>query len=186
MIELDNKRIVIFGLMGSGKTELVKSILRTTVDHIVYDPLDEYQGFTRYSPTDRHSSEELDQMVNGLVLKKRPRLFIVDEANRYIQPKPKPLPPSIADLNDHSRHWNIAWGLVCRRPTQFHSDVVELAHLLFIFGLHGKNDRQYFNDLKSGLGDVVDTLPQYHFVVVNENRDIEVHKPIETFAAVGR
>ena len=182
MFELDNKRFVVFGLMGSGKTELVKSILRSTDKHLIYDPMNEYPGFRRYVPDDRQSSSELSEMVEAMVIPWKPRLFVVDEANKYILPKPNPLPRGIADLNDLSRHWDIAWGAVCRRPTQFHTDVVELAHFLFIFGLHGKNDRVYLNDLKAGLGDTVDSLPQYYFAVVTDMREVVVHRPIDLVA----
>jgi len=179
MIILDNKRCVFFGLMGSGKTELVKHVLRSTKSHLVYDPLNEYNGFTRYVPDDRQSVSELNDLVEGMVIPQKPRLFIIDEANKYIRPKPQALPSGIADLNDLSRHWDIAWGAVCRRPTQFHTDIVELAHYLFIFPLHGKNDRHYLNDLKAGLGDTVDSLPEHYFAVVSELREILVHAPLE-------
>jgi DNA helicase HerA-like ATPase len=177
-IDLSNKRFAVFGLPGSGKTELVKSILKSTSRHLVYDPMSEYTGFRRYVPDDRHSVQELNTVIHTLVIPSKPKLFVIDEANSYIQPKPSPLPSGVADLNDLSRHWGVSWGVVARRPVQFHTDVVELCHYLFVFGLHGRNDRRWGNDIKEGLGDTLDELPPHHFVVVEEGRKWYIHKPI--------
>ena len=174
---LDNKRFAVFGLMGSGKTVLVRHILESTRNHIVYDPLNEYDGARRYVPDDRQSIGELNKFVETLVIPTRPRLFIIDEANRFIANR-KPLPSGMADLNDLSRHWDISWGVVARRPTQFATDIVELAHYLFVFALHGKNDRQYLNDVKTGLGDTVDALRPFQFAIVDEHRRVTVHAPL--------
>lgn len=186
MIDLANKRFVIFGLPGSGKTELGKYILRSTRNHLVYDPLGgdpnhhDWDGFRRYVPDDRESVGEFNRATKELVIGKRPRLYLVDEANKYILPKPHPLPSAIADLNDLSRHWGITWGLIARRPVQFHTDVVELAHYVFVFGLGGKNDRAYLDSIISGLGDDVANLPKYHFAVVEGGRQYYIHSPIST------
>lgn len=179
MITLDNKRFIIIGPPGSGKTELAKSILRSTADAVVYDPLNEYGEFKHYVPRERDSKEELETFIRMYVRPKAPRLFMVDEANRYIEPKPTRLTQEVSAINDFARHWNLAWGLVTRRPSQFHSDVVELAHFLFVFGLHGKNDRRYLDDLVQGLGDQVDALPEYHFLILQNGRVLGVHAPID-------
>lgn len=185
MIDLTNKRFTILGLQGSGKTELAKSFLRTTPDHRVYDPLGtdpkhiDYVGFKRIIPDNRNSVAELDYTVREIIIPTRPKLFVVDEANRYIAPKPTPLPPAIADLNDLSRHWGISWGLIARRPTQFHTDVIELCHYLFAFQLPGRNDRRFFDNIVPGLGHIIATLPQYHFVVIENLSTYHIHAPID-------
>lgn len=170
--------------MGSGKTVLVRHILESTRNHIVYDPMNEYAGMRRYVPDDRQSIGEMNKFVETFIIPTRPRLFVIDEGNKYIQNR-KPLPSAIAEMNDLSRHWNITWGLVSRRPAQMATDVVELAHHLFIFALHGKNDRQYLNDLKAGLGDTVDALPPYYFAAVDERRSVTVHAPVNYRATIG-
>lgn len=187
-IELENKRFAIFGLQGSGKSVLVKQILTLYRPSIVYDVLKEHYGFNRYLVTNRqvikHREDdiailELNRFVNQVVIASHQvRLFILEEANRYCPPKPFPLPSSILDLNDFQRHEKIAFGVVARRPVQLNSDLVELAHYLFIFHLVGKNDVDYLESVAEGLGMAARSLPDYHFIIVHPNRSYEIHKPI--------
>lgn len=188
-MELTNKRFCIFGLQGSGKSVLVKYILRNTKSSIVYDVLKEHQGLNRYIATHRQVKKhyyadpaiiELNNFVNWVVIGSRLiRMFILEEANRYCPPKPNPLPASILDLNDFQRHDKIAFGSVARRPVQLNSDLVELAHYLFIFNLVGKNDTQYLESIAEGLGEAVKNLPENHFMVVPPRRqDYYIHEPV--------
>jgi hypothetical protein len=178
MIDLTNKRLQIMGLQGSGKTQFAKHLLRLTPDHLVYDPMNEYQGFTRYVPTLRNSVEELNLCIERLVIPHKPDLFIIDELNRYCPPKPTPLPTGVGELNDLSRHWGITWGGCFRRPSQVHTDLMELANYLVIFDLHGKNDGIYLDALLAGLGDAAGSLPRFHFALVTDCRTFEVHAPV--------
>ena len=179
MIDLTDKSFVIFGLRGSGKSWLVKSILDSTPDHIIYDPLNEHKGYRQYIPDDRESVEELSEMIQGLVIKTKPPLFVIDEANKYIPPKPSRLWAGVADLVDFSRHWRISFGAVARRPSQFHTDLVELADYVFFFNLPGKNDFQYCEALHRGLGVEFRNLAPYHFVSLKNGREITLHSPVE-------
>jgi len=178
MINLENKGWCVFGPRGSGKSWLLESILDSTTDHIVYDPMSDHRGYRQYIPRDRSSVEELSDLVRHVVIPTRVSLFAVDEANKYIIPR-KRLPPGIDDLLDFNRHYEISFGCISRRPVQFHADLVELSDVLFIFGLQGKNDYQYLEDVHRGLGDAVRALPRYHFVSYSHGEIIS-HLPIGT------
>jgi len=182
VIDLTEKGWCIFGRRGGGKSWLLKHILDSTPDHLVYDPLEEHPGYRRYIPEDRTSIPELEALVNDLVIPEqfRPSLFVMDEANRYIRPKPNPLPSGINDLNDFARHWDMSVGYVCRRPVQFHTDIVELSNYLFFFGLSGKNDHAYMEDLHHGLGDAVRNLKKYEFISLADGQVMTLHAPIDT------
>jgi len=190
LIDLTSKGWVVFGLRGSGKSWFLKSVLDSTPDHIVYDPLNEHLGYRRYIPTDRDSVTELEEFLGAMVVPKAPQgpqellsvpaLVVIDEANRYVRPKPHPLPKGVSDLVDLARHWAMSFGCVCRRPVQFHTDIVELADYVFFFGLSGKNDYRYMEDLHQGLGDQVRALKRWHFVSLAGGREITVHVPIDT------
>lgn len=187
-VDLSDKRFCIFGLQGSGKSIMVKHLLKETPHSIVYDVLREHKGLARYIVSRRqvirHNENdpailELNQFVNQIVIGSGMiRMFILEEANRFCPPKPQPLPSSILDLNDFQRHEKIAFGVVARRPTQLHSDLVELAHYLFVFHLVGKNDYAYLEAIAEGLGDAVRALKPFCFVVVNPDRSYSTRKPL--------
>ena len=78
--DITNKRFVIFGLQGSGKTELAKQYLRSfpVNQYVVYDVHHEYNGFTRYLAANRQVDRrndkdpgiaELDGIVDQVVIK---------------------------------------------------------------------------------------------------------------------
>jgi DNA helicase HerA-like ATPase len=182
--DLTNKRFVILGLQGSGKSQLAKHLLQHEQAHIVYDVMHEHSGFNRYIVKHRkHGKDGIDELnlfVQKVVIEsKRIRLFILDEANRYCPPKPAPLPDSILELNDWQRHWNISFGSIARRPTQLNSDLTELANYKFIFQLTGVKDLAYLDSIVKGLGDQVLTLPPFHFVIVYPNHQTEIQAPIK-------
>ena len=181
--DLTNKRFMIVGMQGSGKSVLARSILKQSPASFVYDVLKEYSGFNRYIVKHRQygpdAVDELNNFVASIVIASgKVRMFVLEEANRYCPPKPHPLPDTILELNDFQRHMDIAFGCICRRPVQIHTDIIELAHYIFCFHLAGKNDVAYLNDLAAGLGDQVAALPEFHFVIVGPNHTYSVHDPV--------
>lgn len=181
MLNLENKAFQIFGLPDSGKSTLANFILSEYGSNaFVYDTLGEYaeEPYDSYTPTNRGSVRELEQITRSVLACRRYKLFFVDELNRFCPSKPNPLPQAIADVNDWRAHYGLAFGGAARRPVQLNQDLTELSHYLFIFKLTGKNDIQYLNDLADGLGDLVRTLEPYHFVVVDPFRDYQVYSPV--------
>lgn len=187
-INLTGKRLCIFGLPGSGKTNFTKSLLSTTKKALIYDTLHEYKGYDRYLPKYRDYSEESQEELNAFIRKYvttkkgRPQFFIIDEANRYC-PNRKPLPDQIGELNDFNRHFRLATGYISRRPTQLNTDLVELAHYLVFFRLVGKNDFQYMESISEGLGDAVRALEPFHYVLVDESRNFKTCPPVADMGA---
>jgi DNA helicase HerA-like ATPase len=197
-MDLASKGWCVFGLRGSGKSWFVKSVLESTPDHLIFDPLKEHSGYNRVVPTDRTSIDELETVIKGPVIKGfkvtednkamfptrrvgetwKPECFVIDEANRFIQAHPKPMPQAVADLVDYGRHWSVSFGVVARRPVQFNSTLVELSDHVFFFNLPGKNDHAYLESLHSGLGDTVRNLAPHHFVAFSHGTEITVHAPI--------
>jgi DNA helicase HerA-like ATPase len=178
MIDLTLRRFCIFGLQGSGKTELAKAILRRAPNHLVWDWHQEYKGFNRYLVKKRY---DLERQITLVIQKLVPKvdMFLIDEANR-LAPNRSPLIPAIAELNDDSRHapWRLSLGFLARRPVQLNTDLVELSHYLFIFNLKGKNDIDYLNDLAAGLGDTVATMAPYHYAAVDQYRNYKIMAPV--------
>jgi len=187
MLKLKCKTWAVFGYKGSGKSVLSQYIgSRYGAKCLYFDTLHEVPdnvSFHIYQPKNRQNIVELLSVIKLLQANKRYRMFIIDEANRYAKPKPSPLPQEIADMNDWARHkqFNLSVGYIARRPTQLNTDLTEIADYLFIFQLGGKNDIQYLNDLRKGLGDVVQSLPLYHFVLVDQSRHWQSMTPVTPY-----
>jgi AAA+ ATPase superfamily predicted ATPase len=186
-VNLINKHFVILGMKQEGKTVLARSILKKFPKHLVYDTTrNDYEGFDRYIPQYNQYSaqaiQEVNMVIEKLVIQRRVNLFIVDEANTYA-PNKQLMPNGLKKVMDthkhiYGQHNGMAFGVIARRPAQLNTDLIELAEYIFIFSLQGKNDLQYLDSLKYGLGDVVRNLEKYHFVFLNERRDIVKCSPI--------
>ena len=182
-IELENKSTVIFGLPDSGKSTLTSYFMQQFGPAgFMYDTLDEYSAgaeYVSYVPKDREDINELTRIIRAVMKSRKYGLIAIDEANRFAEPRPKPLPPVLRDLNDYRAHYELGTIYICRRPVQFHTDIVDLANNLIIFRLDGPHDIDYLNNIKAGLGDAAATLPPYHFIVRNmKSGAYIVHQPI--------
>lgn len=183
MINLHNKTFVCFGLRGSGKSTLLHHIGSSFGRKcLCYDTLGEvpptakYDSYTPYNKT--YNTVELEVVIKAIVESRMYRLLLIDEANRYCPPKPIPLPPAVADLNDQCRHYNMGVGFIARRPVQLNQDLTELSDYMFIFHLKGKNDIKALENLSEGLGQAVLKCPQYHFILVYPDRSFKLMSPI--------
>lgn len=166
MLDFTNRKIVIFGIQGSGKSHLVKKVILPKITRgIVFDTLDEYQDFPRYVPKSRNKDgiPELEAFIPYAV-KNKYSMIIVDEANRYMIPQ-TPLPEQVSYINDFQLHIPIALLCIARRPVQLNTNITELAHYIICFNLAGKNDISYLNDLTDGLGDSVAQLEAHEFII---------------------
>ncbi|MAF42985.1 MAG: hypothetical protein CMI54_02275 [Parcubacteria group bacterium] len=185
MLKLTRKTWAVFGYKGGGKSVLAQYIASSYGDKcLYYDTLHEAPpdaSFHAFQPKNRQNVGELLSVIKLIQANKRYRMLIIDEANRYAKPKPTPLPQEIADMNDWARHpqYNLSVGYIARRPTQLNTDLTEIADYLFIFHLGGKNDIKYLNDLRSGLGDTVQNLPLWHFVVADQSRHWQIMAPVD-------
>ena len=186
-IDLSNVTFCILGVKASGKSTCANIILSDCGDNaLYYDTLGESPknaSYNYYIPKDRYSVDELEMVISKITPQKgqdveqfQPPygMFIIDESNRFCPPKPHPLPPKIADLNDQNRHYLMSVGFVARRPSQLNSDLIELANYLFIFRLTGKSDLVYLDATVKGLGDVVASIDKYQFVLVHPDKHYEV------------
>ena len=184
-VELTRKTWCVFGYKESGKSILAKTIgEKYGVKCLYYDTLYEVPpevSFHSYAPKNRHSTTELESIIKLVKNGKAYRMFIIDEANRYCPPKPRPLPEGIADMNDWCRHpqYNLSVGYIARRCVQLNTDLTEIADYLFIFQLGGVNDIKYLNSLRAGLGDEVQNLSKYHFALVYPDRTWRVFNPVK-------
>jgi len=178
----DKKIICIFGLNMSGKTTLAKFIMKN-FNSVVFDVLKEYDysQFDVYHPKNMHYpeiSEEFDYFIEKIKDNAKWNMVVIDEANRVF-PNRKTLFPKFRSFLDTYRHYNKSILFICRRPSQLYTDIPELAHFLIVFNLKGKNDIDYLNSLNRNVGEIVYSLPPYHFVIIDMWRNFHICKPIK-------
>jgi len=168
-MNLIGHRLALFGIQGSGKTTFIQQkILPNFSRYIVFDFMDDYKGYNRYVAK---SPSEFDFFIDKVVVPNYQKidLIVIDEANRLL-PNRIEMVEGFKLLNDRCgvNHMNIGVITACRRPSQIHTDVVELAHYIICFGLYGKNDIQRLNAEKSGFGDVVAQLKNHEAVLYDK------------------
>lgn len=194
-LELKRKQVAVFGLKGTGKSNLLQYLLTEYPGHsghLCYDVCQEHDSLNTYQPTHRAGDEaeaELAEvtkrMVTNLDRDRRPEIYAVEEMSRFCGSHSPP-PDPVYDLVDLARHYDCGIVTVARRPAQVHSDITELADTVIVYPMAGANDRRKLNNMLSGVGDyAVDDLPEYHFIRI-EGRDWTVHSPVPEMDTTGR
>lgn len=186
-LDLTRKIFTVFGLNLSGKSYFVKHAIIPSYRCLVWDPNREYDH-TRcdvYQP--KHlaypgPAYECEDVLEKIIKKNRGNYDIVifDEANQTF-PVSRPLLPNMLSFLNTYRHdlWgNLGVGFVCRRPAQLFTDFVSLSHIIFSFGNKGSQDIQRLNMESSGLGDLVKTLANHEYVIVDQDRTYSRMPPI--------
>jgi len=185
---LEGKQIMVCGQRGSGKTMWAKRITKDLFPrHLVFDTIFsvnevDWKGFNRFCVEEPLSGEELkkefDDFFNDLnkenikgrihLIKndKVIDLIDIDEVN-MVAPSRETPPFSFKFLTNIGRHINLTVIMITRRPVQVNTDAVELADFLVLFSLSGKNDIDFLNNIKTGLGDAVSELDidMHNFII---------------------
>jgi hypothetical protein len=185
-VDLREGHTVILGGKGSGKSNYLQAKLAEDrhADNLVYDTVREHETerTNRYLPKHRRGDEaeaEFDEAVGRLVLDverdRRPAVFAVDEATRYMGTR---IPDAAGELIDLSRHYGVGITLLARRPARLHADAVELADRLVVFAVRGKNDKRRLDEEYEGLAEAVVGLGEYEYAVV-DGRGLTTHDPVE-------
>lgn len=176
-IDLKGKHWIIFGLKGSGKSNFAKYLLSSRPRHLVFDPVDEYQGFNQIVPQDRRGEEAQQALGNAIDQAVKPNLedvdyFHISEVNRYTKKRGN-LSGPVGELVDLNRHYELGLGMDTRLPNQVHPSLRELADYIFIFNLAGKSTLEFLDDMAVYARQAVEKLGDYECIMLNENRDIK-------------
>ena len=155
-MDLKGKKMLIFGLNGSGKTVWAKKQIRDNFkqpliwcnpEHIK-DWDKEPRGFI-YSPTAMSEQGELLELKEFITGLKRVQTdttgnykpydcVVFDDFDSIVNRQS--LPYELKDLNANNRVWkDLTVIFIIRRPEQLNTDIVETCHYLVAFAIEGEN-----------------------------------------------
>lgn len=186
-------RLTVIGLQGSGKTYLVKkAILDKEQQHLVIDPNDEYDGYTRYVPrfTDDYEklTSEIKLVVKKLVLPncwsleqmektgkdkpKRLKVLVIDEAD-LIVPARTNINSMLRNLIVKSRHLRLDIVFISRRPTDLNAYIMDTSDKLVVFKQVGYNALKTLRALKLDSDKVIKQLDyaKHEFLLFDVDRE---------------
>ena len=186
-------RLTVIGLQGSGKTYLVKkAILDKEPQHLVIDPNDEYDGYTRYVPRFTDDYEKLTQEIKLVVKKlvlpntwsleqmaksgkdkpKRLKLLVIDEAD-LVAPARTNINSMLRNLIVKSRHLRLDIVFISRRPTDLNAYIMDTSDKLVVFKQVGYNALKTLRALKLDSDKVIKQLDyaKHEFLLFDVDRE---------------
>lgn len=181
--KLDNDVFAFFGRKGSGKSYLVKQVIREYPRVIVIDSLAEYdKGFDVFEGKRdciTAMRDVSDQPKYRLALRCLPvednlelidymyefpgALIVVEETSLYT--KSNFLPEPIAKLVRYGRHREIDQFYIARRPSEVARDITAMADLVVSFQQREPRDVKYLRETAGDTADLVQHLPKYKCMV---------------------
>lgn len=186
-------RLTVIGIQGSGKTYLVKkAILDKEPQHLVIDPNDEYDGYTRYVPRFTDDYEKLTQEIKLTIKKlvlpntwsleqmektgkdkpKRLKLLVIDEAD-LVAPARRNINSMLRNLIVKSRHLRLDIVFISRRPTDLNAYIMDTSDKLVVFKQVGYNALKTLRALKLDSDKVVKELDyaKHEFLLFDIDRE---------------
>ena len=191
---MNDDRILIIGLQGSGKTEYAKMLIKEHLKRdkkrvLIFDIMEEYKSAGRVDlfriKNKSNPTPEAELCIKAMINGPKEKtgkcgysLLVIDETGQYY-PNRSTLPPEFSLINHTMRHIPIRLICISRRISQIHTDLSELATQLIIFKQAGVNDIKRLNDISAGLGDAAAKLGEHRYITVNADRTFTEHDPIK-------
>lgn len=151
MLLKSSDRVFLVGVTGSGKSHLLRSIIRTFCAQNVrvmlydseaeHDDLEGFPGLTRYVPFDLDNLEEFEEICKT-VWKGGNQVFAVENLDFYA-PTMKPLPPVFKRLVGLGRKRGIGLVLTSRRIADVHKTPCSQCQHWFVFQTYLPGDVEY-------------------------------------------
>lgn len=160
-LKINNQKLMVMGLQGSGKTHYSREIIkRNNYNVLVYSPhqhdfknepdnfiyfkfydfVKDFEGFCKYAI-------ELgkQKLIDGVLIDE----FDLILKNNY------DLKQNTTDLFINHRHYNVFLIAVSRRPQDIPAKIFESAKYMVCFALQGENVKTKFNNIYKGFGDMI-------------------------------
>jgi len=182
--DLTEKKIGIYGIQGSGKTELAKGLVRTYFKKpIVYTSNHDWDNEDVYLYRTDKPKADLRKFCEAMKEKARQgkiSVIIFDDADLLFSSN-MDIPLPLKDLHINHRHYKLALVFLSRRPQDIPTAIVESCHWLYILKCEGDNIRKKFNEVNRQIWELVEELKykDYRFVVKKIGESPYIHDKIE-------
>lgn len=165
-------RVTICGIPGTGKTAFARELLRGYPQVYVYDPLNQYQVFDRFTPKAGKDTLKIFEEHARKVWKRGNVVFCIEEAEKYLSNRS--LTGYAADVIRRGRNRGIGVIALTRRLADLSKTVFGLSEHVFIFRHFAPNDIKY---LRGFIGpewaNRVPSLENYHYLYYSRDQVIQ-------------
>jgi hypothetical protein len=168
MLKIDNQKCVIFGLQGSGKTYFGKRVVRdNNYTVLVYSPHKhdftmEGNNFIFYNASDFYGAfERFVELAIKLGKLKKIHGVLIDEFDMLFSTN-FDIKKAFNDLTLNHRHYNLFILGMSRRPQDIPTKFCESSKYTVSFALQGDNVRKKFNNIYSGMGDMIVGISKFN------------------------
>lgn len=173
-MNVNNCKICLFGIQGSGKTFFVENyLLEKYKNPIVYlmhkeDFINGGKHVNKIIPQDEHGNVDTSMKTLNKWSKKikenaiegKIDAFIIDEADLFIPKDFRSLQKYsfFHDIVINHRHYNLAMIFITRRPQELPTVITEQSAHYFIFSIFGVNVIKHLNFIYPNLGFIASKL----------------------------
>ena len=184
-----NDRIMIVGVTGSGKSELMRHLLKSYrdqgINYIIYDSQHqhgdlasyaegEHENFV-YQPKEVDSIEEFETICRS-VWRRRNLVFAIENLDFYSTPQ-KPQSPTFKKLVHLGRMKGIGLIMTTRRIADVHKSPCSQVRHWFIFRTFLPNDVKYLRQFIGDTADQAMKLEEHEFIYWSFNK-VKICPPI--------
>ncbi len=162
---------LVFGKRGSGKTYLVKKLIRDLYSAVVADVFNEYAPLPlAKTPQDivdnrkirvMMDSENAENLFLETISHLKNRTIVIEEIDRFCSPYW--IEPRLDRLVRYGRHKNISIIGVSRRPVEIHRNLTANANEIISFRMIEPNDLKYFRQISTNFSMEIQHLGRYEF-----------------------
>jgi len=167
-LNLKNKKMLIAGIQGSGKTYLAKWISRNFKTAVYTPHINEWneESVVIYKSLDFvREAHIFFQLLKNWAKTGKIELGIIDEADMIFRGHFDVLPKIMRDVVINHRHYNLALIFITRRPQDLPTRLWSICENLALFQIESPQAIRLYNNIYMDMGEMVRELSEHYFIL---------------------